>query len=83
MIHSTNQLEPPIEPPITTDQMTMSPTATSLLSREIQTIVDFTKNASPVDEDSFQTVHKHKKWKVRARSLPSEPYFARGSGQNM
>ncbi|GAY69203.1 hypothetical protein CUMW_270130 [Citrus unshiu] len=83
MIHSTHQLEPPIEPPITTDQMTMSPTATSLLSREIQTIVDFTKNASLVDEDSFQTVHKHKKWKVRARSLLSEPYFARRSGQNM
>ncbi|KAK9178535.1 hypothetical protein WN943_027726 [Citrus x changshan-huyou] len=83
MIHSTNQLEPLIEPPITTDQMIMSPTTTSLLSQEIQTIVDFTKNASPVDEDGFQTVQKHKKWKARARSFPSEPYFARGSGQNM
>lgn len=61
MIHSTNKLEPPIEPPITTYQMIMSPTTTSLLSQEIQTIVDFTKNASPVDKDGFQTVQKHKK----------------------
>lgn len=49
MIHSKNQLEPPIVPPITMDQMTMSHTTTSLLSREIQTIVDFIKTASPVD----------------------------------
>lgn len=71
MIHSTYQLGPRVDQPITTDQMTMSPTAKSLLSREIQTIVDFTQNASPVEDDGFQTVHKHKKWKARAPSLQS------------
>lgn len=56
MIHFTNQLGPFIEQFITIDQMTMSFTVTSLLSREIQIIVNFTKNASPIDEDGFQTV---------------------------
>lgn len=50
MIHSKNQLEPPVEPPIM-DQITMSHTTTSLLSQEIQTIVDFIKTASPVDRE--------------------------------
>lgn len=50
MIHSKNQLEPPVEPPIM-DQITMSHTTTSLLSQEIQTIVDFIKTTSLVDEE--------------------------------
>lgn len=69
MIHFTNQLGPFIKQPITTDQMTMT--------------MSFTKNTSPIDEDGFQTVHKHKRYKVCTRSLLSKPYFVKGSYQNM